>query len=43
MKKLETSKCRSLDLDNNVDAEIEDLEETLCRKYYQVNCWKLIF
>ena len=39
MKKVETSKCGSLDFDNNVDVEMEDLEETLCRKYYQVNCF----
>ena len=39
MKKVETSKRGSLDFDNNVDNEIEDLEETLCRKYYQVNCF----
>ena len=39
MKKVETSKRGSLDFDNNVDNEIEDLEETLCRKYYQVDCF----
>ena len=37
MKKVETSKCGSSDFDNNVDVEIEDFEETLCRKYYQVD------
>ena len=37
--KMEKSKCENLDLDKSVDIEIiemDDLEENLCRKYYQV-------
>ena len=36
MKKIETSKHEVSDFDNKVEIEIDDLEETLCRKYYQV-------
>ena len=36
MKKIESSKHEVSDFDNKVEIEIDDLEETLCRKYYQV-------
>ena len=36
MKKIESSKHEASDFENRVEIEIDDLEETLCRKYYQV-------
>ena len=36
MKKIESSKLEVSDFDNTVEIEIDDLEEKLCRKYYQV-------
>ena len=39
MEKVENLKGGSLDFDNKVDVEIQDFEETICRKYYQVNCF----
>ena len=36
MKKIESSKHEVSDFDNRVEIEIDNLEETLCRKYYQV-------
>ena len=37
MMKIDKSKCEILDIDNSVDIQIDDLEENLCRTYYQVN------
>ena len=36
MRKIESSKHKVSDFDNTVEIEIDDLEEKLCRKYYQV-------
>lgn len=37
MMKMEKSQCEILDIDNSVDIQIDDLEENLCRTYYQVD------
>ena len=36
MKKVESSKHQIMEVDNSVEIEIDEIEETLCRKYYQV-------